>query len=58
MRIKLSSAIAGENFAHAAGDTIDWPDEEALRFIAKGLATRAATTENMERQEQRRAEKR
>lgn len=37
-RIKLKSAIAGANFAHAVGDAINWREDEAIRFIEKGLA--------------------
>jgi hypothetical protein len=41
LRIKLKSSIAGNGFAHQIGDVIDWPEEEAKRFIERGIAVSA-----------------
>lgn len=48
MRVKLNSARVGHicdakgrktgEFAQAAGDVVDMPDDEAKRYIQKGLA--------------------
>ena len=38
MKVKLLTSMAGIDFSHNAGDTIDCNDEEAKRFIEGGIA--------------------
>lgn len=46
MLIRLESSLAGDNFAYQVGDVVDWPnEEEAKRFIKRGMATQLAAGE-------------
>lgn len=39
MRIRFTTAIAGERFSHKAGDVVEWRnDAEAVRFCREGFA--------------------
>lgn len=39
MRIKLHTSIAGTNFSHKPGDTVNWTnDAEATRLVESGQA--------------------
>ena len=38
MKIKMRVHISGDGFAHAPGDEVDRPDDEAIRLIKKGYA--------------------
>ncbi len=38
MLIQFESSIAGQNFEHHAGDICEWPDDDAKRLIAAGIA--------------------
>lgn len=40
-RIRFLTSIAGMGFAFQAGDVADWPDAEAARLIAAGIAEKA-----------------
>lgn len=37
-KVKLLTSMAGIDFSHNAGDTIDCNEAEAVRFIAAGIA--------------------
>jgi hypothetical protein len=41
LRIRLNTAICGNRFAYQKDDVIDWPQEEAERYIERGMATLA-----------------
>ena len=37
-KVKLLTAMAGVNFSHNAGDEIELTDDQALRYVAAGIA--------------------
>lgn len=38
MKVKVTTSIAGNGFAHQAGDVAEFPDAEARSLIEHGLA--------------------
>lgn len=51
MKIKLESSMCGHGFDHEAGAVIDWPDHEAQRMVADGLAIEVTETTTRQRPE-------
>lgn len=43
VKVRLLTSIAGENYAHNAGDEVTLDSTEAKRFLEAGLAEAVAT---------------